>query len=112
MYFYNEETLSMAFPDLLTKCDEVYGTISISVEQASTVGQETRKQSDSKLWFEQCAGRVTASKFYSVLHTNQSQPSVSLIKSICYPEAVRFFQMLANMDVNMRMMQDQFMANK
>ena len=91
MYFYNEETLSMAFPDLLTKCDEVYGTISISVKQASTVGQETRKQSDSKLWFEQCAGRVTASKFYSVLHTNQSQPSVSLIKSICYPEAVRFF---------------------
>ena len=84
----------------------------LSVEQASTVGQETRKQSDSKLWFEQCAGRVTASKFYSVLHTNQSQPSVSLIKSICYPEAVRFFQMLAHMDVNMRMMQDKFMQNE
>ena len=83
--------MSIAFPDLLTKCDDIYDTISISVEQASTVEKETRKQSDSKLWFEQHASRVTASKFYSVLHTNQSQPSVSLIKSICYPEAVRFF---------------------
>lgn len=35
--------------------------------------------------------RVTASKLYSVLHTNQSQPPVSLIKFICYLEAVRFF---------------------
>ena len=46
-YLYNEETLSMAFPDLLMKCDEVYGTVSISVEQVSAVEQETRKQSDS-----------------------------------------------------------------
>lgn len=90
-YLYDEEALSMSFPDLLRKCDEIYDTVSISVEQASAVEQETRKQSDSKVWFEQRAGRVTASKLYSVLHTNQSQPSVSLIKSICYPEAVRFF---------------------
>lgn len=81
----------MSFPDLLTKCDEIYGTVSISVEQASAVELETKKQSDSKVWFEQRAGRVTASKLDSVLHTNQSQPSVSLIKSICYPEAVRLF---------------------
>ena len=73
--------------------------------------QETRKQSDSKVWFEQRAGRVTASKLYSILHTNQSQPSVSLIKPICYPET-DCFQMLAHMDVNMRIMQDQFMQNE
>ena len=62
MYLSNEETLSMSFLDLLAKCDEVYDTISISVEQASAVEQETRKQSDSKLWFENVLA-VTASKF-------------------------------------------------
>ena len=67
-YLYNEEALSMSFPDLLTKCNEIYDTISISVEQASAVEQETRKQSDSKVWFEQRAGRVTASKLYSITH--------------------------------------------
>ena len=60
----------MPFSDLLIKCDEINSTVSISVEKASAVEQETRKQSDSKLWFEQCAGRVTASKLYSVLHTD------------------------------------------
>ena len=61
-YLYNEETLSMPYPDLVAKCDEIYGTVLISVEQASAVEQETKKQSDSKVWFEQRAGRVTASK--------------------------------------------------
>ena len=41
------------------------------------------------MWFEQRAGRVTASKLHSALHTQLSNPSVSLIKSICYPQKVK-----------------------
>ena len=52
----------MPFSDHLTKYDEINGTVSISVEKASAVEQESRKQSDGKLCFEQHAGRVTASK--------------------------------------------------
>ena len=35
-------------------------------------------------------GRITASKFYSATHTNQQRPSVSLLRSICYPETTKF----------------------
>ena len=36
--------------------------------------------------FEQRSGRITASKLREILHTDPLQPSISLIKSICYPE--------------------------
>ena len=85
-YLYDKTTLSMSFPDLLNRCDEVYNSISLSVQQASRVEEDTRQQSNSKVWFEQRLGRVTASKLHSVLHTELSNPSVSLIKSICYPQ--------------------------
>jgi len=90
-HLYDENALSLQFSDLLQKCEEIYDGITVTVAQAKLVEEETRKQSSSKIWFDQRSGRVTASKLYSVLHTNQSKPSVSLIKSICYPGATKFF---------------------
>ena len=87
---YDKVTLTLSFPDLLTKCDEIYNTVSLSAQQASRVEEDTLQQSNSKVWFEQRAGRVTASKLHNVLHTELSNPSVSLIKSICYPQKVKF----------------------
>lgn len=49
----------------------------------------TRTQADSRLWYQQRAGRVTASKLRQVLHTDISQPSLSLIMAICYPETYK-----------------------
>ena len=46
----------------------------------------TRSQSSCKKWFKHHAGRVTASKLHTVVHTNPHQPSISLLKSVCYPE--------------------------
>ena len=89
-HLYDKTTLSLSFPDLLNKCDELYYSISHSVQQVSKVEEDTRQQANSKVWFEQRAGRVTASKLHSVLHTKLSNPSVSLIKSICYPQKVKF----------------------
>ena len=90
-HLYDENALSLQFPELLQKCEEIYDGISVSVAQAKLVEEETRKQSNSKIWFDQRSGRVTASRLYSILHTNQSKPSVSLLKSICYPGSTKFY---------------------
>lgn len=61
-----------------------------ALSQVHAVERATRSQSASRVWFRQRAGRVTASKLKQVLKTNPQQPSKSLIKGICYPEAYRF----------------------
>lgn len=58
--------------------------------QVEVVSKETVKQCNSSDWFDQRAGRITASKMKAVYRTNPLVPSVSLIKAICYPNAVRF----------------------
>jgi len=56
---------------------------------AKNIEKHTQSQSQSKLWFQQCAGRVTASKLKAAVCTDMSQPSMSLIRSVYpqYPEA-------------------------
>ncbi|KAK3874010.1 hypothetical protein Pcinc_021029 [Petrolisthes cinctipes] len=50
----------------------------------------TRKQNKSRVWYQQQAGRVTASNLQKVVHTSASNPAPSLIKTICYNKANRF----------------------
>jgi len=69
----------------------VYQGIALTAEQAKTVEEKTRDQSGSKLWFQQKAGHVIASKLRSVLHTKITNPSKSLISSICYRESNHFY---------------------
>ena len=83
---YSAAALKLSYPDLLQKCEEIYEVVSFSFNQAQQVEEMTRLQADSQLWFQQRAGRITASKLRQVLHTDYSQPSVSLVSSICYPE--------------------------
>jgi len=40
-------TISLSFPDLLNRCDEVYNSISMSVQQAYRVEEDTRQQSSN-----------------------------------------------------------------
>lgn len=61
--------------------------MTLTAEQVKTVEEKTRDKSGSKLWFQQRAGHVTASKLRSVLHTKVTDPSKLLISSICYPES-------------------------
>ena len=51
------------------------------------VEEETREQSKSRVWFDQRAGRVTASVFSEAARAGTP---ASLIKRICYPRASRF----------------------
>ena len=54
------------------------------------VVQHTVDQSNSKLWFSMRAGRVTASTFYAACHTRIEKPAMSVLRSICVPNAHRF----------------------
>ena len=54
------------------------------------IEERTRKQAKSKIWFQQRAGRVTASRLKAAVVTNIAQPSQSLIKAVCYPESTCF----------------------
>ena len=58
--------------------------LTVTIEQCNAVEAKTRDQSNSKLWFRLRAGRVTASKFKSVCHTDPASPSLSLMISICH----------------------------
>ena len=78
------------FTNLLKVCEQVYQHTTITAEQVKMVEEKTREQSNSKLWFQQRVGRITASKLRNVLHTSISNPSKSLLTSICYPEMVRY----------------------
>ena len=68
----------------------VFQSYSITHEQAKQIELKTREQAGSKIWFQQWAGRVTASKFRAAAHSDVAQPSQSLITSVCYPESSRF----------------------
>ena len=60
-----------------------------------TVKQEhleelTRLQSKSKVWFKFRAGQITVSRVNQVVRTDPHRPALSLLSSICYPEACQF----------------------
>ena len=80
----------MSYSTLLDRCDVVFDTIKVTDGESKAVESATRNQSSSSQWFAFRAGRITASKLRSATHTDVSQPSSSLIRSICYPEAYRF----------------------
>ncbi|XP_039908249.1 uncharacterized protein LOC120746819 isoform X1 [Simochromis diagramma] len=83
------ETLQLPPKDLEELCLD-FQLEELTLSQVQAVERATRSQSASSIWFRQRAGRVTASKLKQVLKTNPQQPSKSLIKAICYPEAYRF----------------------
>ena len=88
---YDQKYEEMPFPEIIKACEALYDTVTITPEQANTVELKTRGQSKCKLWYEQRAGHITASILRKVLHTDFSKPSVSLLKSICYPQTTKFF---------------------
>lgn len=58
---------------------------SFTEEEYKQIEMLTRGQHGSSLWFQQRSGRITASHFRRVCHTSLEKPSLSLIKTICYP---------------------------
>ena len=88
---YDNDSAKMSHEDLLIKCTDVFDSYVLTCDEANLVESHTKDQSKSRIWFQQRAGRVTASKLKSAISTNLSNPSTSLIKSICYPDKCQFF---------------------
>ena len=76
------------YNDVLLHCATI--NISVTEDQVQYVVQQTVEQSQSKLWFSMRAGRVTASTFYAACHTRIEKPAMSVLRSICTPNAHRF----------------------
>ena len=87
---FEASAMDLSYSDLINKCEDVFESLKITKEQASNIEASTRDQAKSKTWFRYRAGRVTASKFKAAAHTDLSQPSQSLINSVCYPERYKF----------------------
>ena len=85
---FDSEKLTMNYFDLLKAAAEV--EVIVTDEQCVAVEVNTREQGNSSLWFQMRSGRISASKFKAVCHTDPAMPAISLIMSICHPELSRF----------------------
>lgn len=82
-YQYSSDNMELSYPELLRKFEEV--NLNVTPKQMEVVEKETREQSKGKSFFKHGACHIGASVSGAVAHSNSSQPSQSLIKSICYP---------------------------
>lgn len=69
--------------------ERAQSSLTFTQEQSEAIEFLTRKQRDSILWPEYRAGRVTASNLKRCLSTDPENPSVSLLKSVCYPNSYK-----------------------
>ena len=65
-------------------------TCVLIVFQSDMIEEETKQQSKSVIWYQQRAGRITASNFKASIKTSIENPSKSLVTKICDPVSVKF----------------------
>ncbi|KAL7298198.1 hypothetical protein TKK_0009193 [Trichogramma kaykai] len=65
-------------------------TIKFSKEQRDSVFEATLNRSNLDVLYEYQAGRITASTFYKTCIESIDDPSLTLIKSICYPAKISY----------------------
>ncbi|KAL0993217.1 hypothetical protein UPYG_G00104810, partial [Umbra pygmaea] len=83
---YSSTRLELDLPPLLEEAARIFEELHLT-EQCVLVEEKTREQRKSRVWFDQRAGRVTASAFHEAARTNNSS---SLIKRVCYPQSSHF----------------------
>ena len=97
--FYNENYVCLDYDSLVAKYDSAC-SITVTENQCKAIEMNTRKQSASPVRYNQRAGRITASKLNAVCHIKPNKPSVSLVNSICYPEANKCSAVATTWDIN------------
>lgn len=80
---YSASASELSYQQLLVKASEI--RISVTENMAVNVEKCTLGQKDSQEWYRYRAGRVTASVMKAACSTNPDNPSISLLKRICYP---------------------------
>uniref|UniRef100_A0A224Z0X7 Inhibitor of growth protein 3 n=1 Tax=Rhipicephalus zambeziensis TaxID=60191 RepID=A0A224Z0X7_9ACAR len=76
---------------VLAECEMFAQAFVVEPKACKEVEAATRCQSSSPTWFAFRAGRVTASTAHASCRTSLNNPSVSLVKKMCYPEESKFF---------------------
>ena len=61
---------------------EFHESIALSEEQAEMMNKKTVNQSQCQFWFDQRAGRITASSFYTVCHLRESTDRRNTVKHL------------------------------
>ena len=85
---FEEECIELEYIELLQLCQQI--SLEVTPDECRAIEASTRKQSQSKVWYQQRAGHITASNLKSACKTNTAKPAKSLVKSLCYPEAHKF----------------------
>lgn len=62
--------------------------IEVGPEMAAEIEIRTQEQTKCEEWYRQRTGRITASIFKNVCTTSIENPSISLIKMLCYPQRI------------------------
>lgn len=87
---FKKENVNLSFEELKDKAEEIFLSLQISDAERWALEIATRDQRKNPLWMNQRAGRITASNMKSACRTDPNDPSVSLLKQICYPGDNKF----------------------
>ena len=79
---YDPKYKNLPESDFRKACESAFQNLSITSSEASYLEESTRLQSQSKLWFDHRAGRITASKFSAISKASLNPPPASLVKEI------------------------------
>ena len=77
--------------ELHCEVEEILTSLTVTDAELRYVDKSTVNQAACLTWFVMRAGRITASRAHSVLHTRLDHPSASLIKGICSDSCKPFY---------------------
>ncbi len=84
--------MALPFNLLLKKYEKIYDECELARDLVKNVELYTKDQkSQSKFWFQQRAGRITASQLKAAVCTDITQPAKSHVNANCYPETTKYF---------------------
>ena len=86
---YQAQNEELTYSELIAVCEQT--KLTITEEEVAIIEATTRNQAKNTAWFNQRAGRITASVMKSVCATDSGNPAQSVIQRICYPDENKFF---------------------
>lgn len=85
---YKEEYEAFSLEELMQVASNI--SVTMTQEDCDILKESTVSQVNCESWFRQRIGRVTASNLKRVSRTSLNKPSLSLLKTICYPLKYEF----------------------
>lgn len=79
---YDPRTKKLSKSSLASASSEAFQSLLLTNQEAEYLEYSTRLQAQCDLWFKHRKGRITASNFAAISHTQIDHPSVSLLKKV------------------------------